>query len=88
MPRYAKKREYEEDDSGEDERVKSAKKIKGPGAHSPTEGAKAKDAEGNPYWEVRDCPTPPDFPLLRSSDYLHSHCPSAADSSVCPSAVQ
>lgn len=53
MARYAKKRELEDEDSGQEQVVKPSKKAKASTSTPSAAGAKGKDAEGNPFWEVR-----------------------------------
>jgi len=52
MPKYAKKREFDDEDSGQEQIVKPSKKAKASSSTPNTAGTKAKDADGNPYWEV------------------------------------
>lgn len=53
MPKYAKKRGLEDEDSGQEQAVKPSKKSRGSSSTPGTAGTKGKDAEGNPFWEVR-----------------------------------
>ncbi|KAL1875942.1 hypothetical protein VTK73DRAFT_9726 [Phialemonium thermophilum] len=56
MPRHGAKRGYkedeEEDGSGEEQAVKTSKKIKAASSERGDRAKKQRDAENNPYWEL------------------------------------